>query len=195
MTTYAWVKRYKITSLQPELQDGMDRTKIVIKTENSDWVDTHSPVIVPFSVHSAFHEGNKGKLKVHAFLKTLKENVKNKITILFTEQAHIHALSINKELDIEKTIAMCTQDAHQLAGSLKEYMAGCDIAFWDNFINNDPDYSLYKKIIDDCYQTDKQFQQLLYTDAENSYSESFARLYPDKNLFIEKTVLGRVNEI
>ncbi len=182
MSLYAWVKRIKIN---PNLYG---KSKIRMKTHSADWLNAQEPVIILFSIHSLFHEGSLGALKVNTLVRNIKENVAGKVTILFTEKTHINALSLNYDGDAQKAYAQCTQDAQLLKKRFASDFQGCEVVSWEEFISQNPDYQTYRNTIMNIYKTDEQFQKLLYQDALGNYSPERAQEMPDKEQFIAKTI-------
>jgi len=162
--------------------------KLAFKTSQTDWLNTESPVIVPISIHTIFHEGLLGELKMQAFISIIKSHVKGKITILMTEKAHLKAVSIRYNLDDEKAYQLCLKDAQDLANRFKSCFEDCEVTYWQTSISNDPNYPMYRKRIMDLYTTDPTFQSLVCADAESTYTSERANEFPDKELFIQKTI-------
>ena len=76
MNSSAWIKKTKI---DPNVFNN--KNKIIFRTSSSDWVGTQEPVIILFSVHSLFHHGTVGALKVNTLVRNIKENVEGNVTI------------------------------------------------------------------------------------------------------------------
>ncbi len=182
MSSSAWVKRTKIN---PDLYNN---NKIVIKTRSADWIGTHEPVIILFSIHSLFHEGLIGSLQVSTLVSNIKANVNGNVTILFTEKAHINALSLNYGGDRDKAYTQCIKDAQLLKSRFATDFQGCAVVSWEEFISQDPDYQSYHDMVMDIYKTDTHFQELLYQDALKSYTPERAQAVPNKDIFITKTI-------
>lgn len=183
MSLYAWQKQIKLNC-----SNKKNIKKIMFKTQSAQWVETESPIIIPFSIHSKFHDGEMGEHKVRSLITTIKEHTKAPITILLTEEAHVQVLSLSYESDIQKASAECFIDAKTLANQFKHFFEGCDVQFWCTMISNDPEYQHYKTKIRHIYETDTQFQQLLYSDAQSTYSAEREQQFPNKEEFIQKSI-------
>lgn len=184
MSLYKWGKRIRVDFSYKNKKIS----KIRIKTNTADWIDTHEPVIVPFSIHSNFHAGDLGALQVKTMLKTLKAHIKGPITILLTEKAHIHALSLSHNGDAQKALAQCIADANILRDRFVQDFQGCTVITMDALIAADPDYQHYRDRLMNIYQTDAQFQELIRADAIGTYTPARAQEIPDKELFVTKTI-------
>ena len=183
MNSSAWIKKTKI---DPNVFNN--KNKIIFRTSSSDWVGTQEPVIILFSVHSLFHHGTVGALKVNTLVRNIKENVEGNVTILITDKVHINALSLTFDGDAQKAYAQCIQDAQLLKSRFATDFEGCAVVSWEEFISQDPDYQSYHDLVMDIYTTDTYFQELLYQDALKSYTPDRAQAAPDKDIFITKTI-------
>jgi hypothetical protein len=125
---------------------------------------------------------------VQTFLSTIKEHINGKITILLTEQAHVHALSLLYNNDYHEALERCKKDAQLLVDRYKTYFEGLDVQWWQTFIRSDSEYETFKNLIMETYKTDAQFQQLVRSDAESSYTSTRAQEASDKELYIAKTI-------
>ena len=160
---------------------------MAFKTKAVDWLDTDKSVVILVSVHSSFHEGLVGELKMEALCNVIKNHVKGKVTLLFTEKAHLHAMELkynSKAIAFEK----CLQDARHLLDRFKKYFTDFNIAFWHSYIGEEPYYKKSCERIYRAYQEDPLFQEHLKNDAEKTYTEQRAFEFPDKALFIQKTI-------
>lgn len=186
-SSYAWRKKISVTR-NPALGSYKNKNKIIIKTPTADWLGTKEPVVIIFSIHSAFHEGPLGQLKAQHLISNIKQHVSGKVTLLFHEAAHVKAISMQRNINEIETKKLCLADARALAELLQPYCQGCDIQFWHTLISNDPEYSIIKQKIQNIYATDAQFQRLLREDAQGCYTPERAKLGLDKELFISKTM-------
>jgi hypothetical protein len=193
-STYAWIKCILLTSEQKTLS-LKNRTKLTVKTVSADWVDTHEPVILIFSIHTKFHEGPIGELQSKSLIESIKEHIKGKIVVLFPEHAHTKANSLKYNNNEQRAFDACSKDARALAERLKPYLTGCDVHFWNTLISNDSGYAAAQEKVKHLYTIDKKFQQLLRADAEGHYSPAWASEVPDKELFIKKTTEDIMEQI
>lgn len=185
MSSYALKKIYHYSV---DYQNQTIEGKINFKTKSLDWVGTRDPVIVPISIHTAFHEGILGELKMKGFISIIKNNVKGKITILLTEKAHLHALSLKYENNTERAFHEVYLEAKLLSDRFREYFEGCQIDYWFNFINQDPDYPLFCQKVMQLYANDAIFKQHVHEDAEKTYTIQRESQFPDKALFIRQSI-------
>ncbi len=131
--------------------------KIAFKTKQINWEGTNSPVVIPISIHSKFHQGVVGALKMQALISTIKENVRGEITLLLTERAHAN----ENQFD-------ALQDAYALTDFFQECFQNCKITYWHSYINADMHYKeCYQKVLD-LYHTDATFQSFIHKEGKNS---------------------------
>lgn len=163
-------------------------SKLAFKTKETHWLHTDAPVILPISIHSAFHKKITGEMKMEAFISIIKDHVKGKITILLTEKAHLNILSLKFNNNYQKAYEICLKEAQMLEKHFHWLFAGCNIAFWDFFICQDPKYREFQERIKNLYLIDPVFRNHLLADAETTYISDRINEYPDRTLFIEKTI-------
>lgn len=161
------------------------RGKIAFKTKELEWVETTSSVIILISVHSAFHDGRGGDLKMNALISTIKGNVRGKISVLLADAAHIQ---VDRLKDPLGGLNHSIRAAKQLAIRYQEYFEGCELLYWHDAIWNDPDYPLFKRKIAHLFQKDRVFQQLLFSDGASLYTLKGKESYKERDLFIQKSV-------
>lgn len=169
-------------------QDLVVKGKIAFKTKETHWLNTNVPVIIPISIHSAFHEGHDGELKMNAFISTIKKLVKGKITILFTEKAHVQVASLKHQNNFKKAFEECFTHAQVLTNRFKTYFEGCNVAYWHSYINEDPNYPIYCSQIQNLYQNDPLFRCHLLEDAKSTYTPERAKAFPNKKQFISLSI-------
>jgi hypothetical protein len=192
--TYAWRKRIP---LEQKFTGHMltNKTRLILRTVRADWVNTHEPVILIFSIHSKFHEGASGEFKAKNLIAGIKENTKGTVVVLFPENAHTKADSLKYGGNEQIALDTSSKDARALAERLKPSLTGCAVHFWDTLISNDPEYAAAQKKVKELYAIDKQFQQLLREDAQGYYTAERALDLPDKELFITKTMEDIMEQI
>lgn len=191
MNFYTWVKRIRLDSPS----ENTKNFKMRVRTNLTTWLDTHEPILVPFSIHSNFHEGDLGTLKVNTLISILKSHTQGKITILLTENAHLHALSLSFNGDIQKALQKCIIDSQSLKERFESIFQGCEVVSMDQMITADPDYQNFHDKLMHIYQIDKHFQELLRADALCSYTPARAEEVPDKELFISKSIEDLLEQI
>lgn len=184
MKSYIWRKNFSATCSN---QEWVMRGKLAFKTETTHWLNTEAPVLIPISVHSNFHEGLDGELKMNALISTIKNHVKGKITILLTEKAHLNVASLKYGND-QEAFEECLKDARRLVDRFKSYFEQCHLNYWDSYICEDPSYPLFRDQMREQYLTDEKFRNLVHQDAEMTYTSQRALEYPDQNLFINKAI-------
>lgn len=163
--------------------------EIKVRTNQSIWVEnTDANVSIPFSIHSALYDGSHGDSKIRALLNHIRSRAKNKIQVLFTEGAHVQVMSL-RYASVSHALKVCQQDAAILHQRFASEMAGLKIQFWEDFILNHKNYAQYKSEINQILMQDTVLQVLLENDAINTYTEKFAKIYPDKELFVAKNRL------
>ena len=160
------------------------RAKITLKTEYDHWVDTHEPVVITISTHSVIHNNYEGDLKMNALISIIKNNVRGKVTVLFTEKAHLNVMSLKHKDNATK---VCLHKAQELHFRYQSYFEGCNIAYWHSYICEDPHFVSCKRAIADLFQKDPTFQELIKADANGCYTQERKEEFPNKDLFLEKT--------
>lgn len=183
MKRYAWRKNF--TAISSGEQTTI-KGKLTVKTEETDWIHTREPILIPLSIYSMFHEGLAGDLKMNALLSVIKSEVKGKITVLLTEKAHLNVESLRFSNNVHKALTACQTQARTLVERFKPYFEGCNIVFWQDYIDPHPHYSMFKEKISRLYQTDAEFRSCLKSDAESTYTPCRNLEFPDKELFIHK---------
>ncbi len=162
--------------------------KIAFKTQETQWLNTQLPVIALVSVHSAFHEGMEGDLKMNAWMSTIKENVKGRVTVLLSDKAHLHAASLKYENDLQITFEECKRGAQDLSKRYRRYFDNARVAFWHSYICQDKIYDASLKLVKELYNADSLFPGHLQQDAQACYTDQRMQDFSDKGLFIEKTI-------
>lgn len=185
MSLYIWRKNFTATYSN---QKQIIRGKLAFKTKNIQWLETETPVIVLVSIHSAFHEEINGDLKMNALISTIKSNVKGKITVLLSDRAHIHTLSLNYQNNENKAFEDCLNSAHTLKHRYNNYFENCNVVYWHSYICQDNKYTLALSLLKDLYQTDSIFRDHLRNDAESTCNDNRMKLFSDKILYIEKAI-------
>lgn len=184
MKLYHWVKRTTVILTENK---KITKAKIAFKTKETDWLNTKEPVIIPFSIHSSFHKGIEGSLKISAFLATLKKHVSGRITIILMEKAHAHALSLKFQNCHQKAYEVCLNEAQELAERFRDNFKECNVVYWHSYIQQDPKHAEYSKLIHDLYQKDAVLKKIILEDAEFAYTCERQKEFPDKELFLKKT--------
>lgn len=146
--------------------------KIVFKTQETAWINTTQPVLVPISIHSSFHQGIIGPVKMNAYLSLLKENIQGPITLLMTEKAHWKVNSLNFETETQ-ALEQMLKDARALEAQFAHCFADCQVKYWHEYINQDPYYPAFHKQVIDLYQNDSTFHNLILQDTDLAYSPQF----------------------
>lgn len=183
MSSYNWRKNFIATVFNCE---HSIKGKLAFKTKETNWINTDSSVIIPLSIHTNFHEGLDGELKVNAFISTIKDHVKGKITIILADQAHLGVLSLKYQNCITAALRKCTEDAHLLLNRLKTYFEYCNVVYWQSYIGQDENYKYFYSVVKNLSLTDTVFQELLKKDAESTYTDARAQEFPDKEQFMLK---------
>ncbi|SPJ31949.1 hypothetical protein [Candidatus Protochlamydia amoebophila] len=184
MNKYTWRKNFTaILSNQKEIIKG----KLAFKTEETHWLETEKPVIILVSTHSSFHEKISGDLKMNAFVSTIRNHVKGKITVLLSDRAHINTMSLRFQNDLQKAQEECLIKAHALRNRYQSYFENCNVVYGHSYISQNKNFASFLKVIESLAENDSTFHELLLKDAESAYSNTFIHLFPDKNLFIKNT--------
>lgn len=173
-------------------ESSVIESKMMIRTSPTSWRGTSQPIILPFSIHSAIHEGISGTFKIISFLKAIKSNTNGKVTVLLCEGAHLHVLSLKYMGDMNAAMCKCRKDAENLLQRFKDELIECTVLFWDDFINKDIHYNEYKKIVMSIYESDEMMRLLINNEAEKSYTATRAYEYPDKFVYINKAILDLI---
>lgn len=158
MNKYSW--RNNITATAETI-----RGKLAFKTKETHWIDTFEPVALLVSIHSAFHAGLPGDLKMQALMATLKRYVKGKITVLFCDMAHLHAMSLEYEGDRFRAFEQIRLKALQLQRRYNPYFESCTLKFWHSYICQDVHYETKRSLVQQLALDDPYFHSLLVHDA------------------------------
>lgn len=185
MSKYVWRKNF--TSIL-QLESHEIKGRLAFKTKDTNWLETTKPVIILVSTHSAFHKEYEGELKMNAFISTIRNHVKGKVTILFSDGAHLKTMSLKYQNNVNKTFEYCLQATQNLVFRYQSYFQNCHIAYWHSFISEDENFSIYLNFLKQFYQYDLRFRELLHIDAENTYTIERMKDYSDKKIFIEKSI-------
>lgn len=164
--------------------------KVAFKTNITNWEKTLEPVICLVSVDSAFNNGIDGELKMNAITSIIKRNVNGKVAVLIADTAH-HNVQLLKNPN--RTKNDCLYEAFELFVRYSSYFEGCDLLFWSTSICQNSQFSNTQNILREMYETNQEFRKCLIVDAEKSYTEKRCVEYPDKKLFIEKTILDMID--
>ena len=159
--------------------------QIKVRTNSRAWINSDTNIIVPVSIHSAFHQGALGIQKMHAMISYIVSHAKN-VTIVLTDRAHIHTLSLTYENDLKKAFDICRADAFALAQNFASLFASCKIVYWDDIISDKIKYECYKQQLNQLYEQDSFFCALLQNDAEKTFTSNRAQIFPDKEIYVEK---------
>lgn len=157
---------------------------LAFKTKDSTWLNTTYPVVILISVHSNFHKGADGYLKMEALLSTIKTCVKGKVAILIADTAHLHTRHL---LEGEGAKENCLRAAKGLFSLYRDLFTGCELIYW-NSLSQDSTYLEIRSHILTLFHSDEQFQKSLFDDAESGYTENREREFRSKAQFIEKTI-------
>lgn len=185
MTTYIWRKNFVGTVSDHE---KTIRGKLAVKTKEMQWLQTESPVIILVSIDSAFHEGIGGDLKMNALISTIKNNVKGKITVLLSDRAHLKVASLCYQNNATAAFEECYKSAQRLSYRYQSYFQECNVVFWHSYICQDDSFNISLNLLKELQQSDLIFRDLLYQDASETYTDLRAKTFPDKELFIDKTI-------
>jgi hypothetical protein len=166
--------------------------KVVIKTHPAHWRNTMSPVLIPFSIHSRIYDGIEGTFKIAALLHLIKSLVKGEITVLLTEGAHLNALSLKYDGDLNKALDICMQDANNLKLRFEHELDNCHIARWTDFVYDDSDYSIFKNTLLDLYDNDNTYKSLITADIESTYTIDRQNEYQNKQHYFDACKLDLI---
>lgn len=185
MIKYHW--RNNCTALYADEEKAI-RAKVAFKTQETHWIGTQDPVIVPISIHSAFHKKVEGDLKMHSFMSTLKEHIKGKITVLLCDGAHLHAGSLKYGNNLKKSLEETRKDALRLQSRYQTSFDPCNVAFWHSYIYEDKEFTPSSHKIKELYTTDSDFRKHLQEDAEKSYTPERSQIFSNETQFIDLTI-------
>ena len=182
MSLYSLRKNFKVQLKTP---DKIITAKAVFKTKETNWLNTDEPVIIPISIHSAFHNENQGEIKISTLVSVIKNHVKGKVTM--AEKAHTQVLSLKYQGNYQKAWEECVKSSQLLVDRYQAYFDGCLVLSW-SYIEMDRNYEECKKNIVSLSETDFLFREYLIRDAEDTYTENRIKEFPNRKLYIEKAV-------
>lgn len=182
------------TILDPQAKAKTGSAKIIMKTQSDAWVNTKEPIILPVSIHSAFHEGSLGQAKMETFLKVIEHYADGPVTLLITEDSHANVLSMKHAGDYQKAVEQCLKDAELLLSRFAEVVEGFDIQYWHTLIKKHPQYSGYKAQLWALVKNDAEARMLLVEDAEKTYSAQKMAEYLDKSAYIDMAIADLVEQ-
>jgi hypothetical protein len=185
MKIYRWRKNFAASIVQNE---QIVYGKLAFKTKETHWLETEKPVIILVSINSVFHERGKGDLKMNALLSIVKNHVKGPVTVLMSERAHLQVMSLKYENNPKKAFDECFRCAQLLYERYQCYFTECKVVYWHSYICEDDNFANSLEILKKLYQEDCQFRDLLYKDAESTYTIERSLHFFDKDLFIEKAI-------
>ena len=185
MSKYLWRKNY---TARVSDQEKAIRAKIAFKTQEIHWLETQASVIALISIDSAFHDGMEGNLKMDAFMSTIKQHVKGRVTVLISDRAHIRTSSLKYGGNLDKAFELCKDNAQGLVDRYRTYFEKCNVAFWHSYIYQAESFDPFLKLVKNLYDTDPVFRSHLLFDAEASYTVERMQDFSNKGLFIERTI-------
>jgi hypothetical protein len=184
---YLFRKNYKgICEIEGERLSG----HLAFKTQNDAWLNTTSPVVVLISVHSAFHNGAEGFLKMEAFLSTIKNCVLGKICLLIADTAHHQAQTLRDGISAWED---CLQSGKALVERYSSLFAECEIFYWHTLCHDEA-YAQIRSEILLLIDSDENLQDYLRADADITYTDKRALEFRDKGRFIEATLADLVDQ-
>ncbi len=169
MKKYAWKNNVTVTTSNA-------LGKLAVKTEKTNWLQTIEPVVVPISIKSKFHTEISGDLKMNALMSTIKDHVRGRITILFTEGAHLVSAAQEFNGNKEHARAYLFSLADKLKSRYEGYFSGCQIAYWSSYISDDPSYIQSKTIVEKLYKEDPLFKRILLNDLSDPNDDAIQDL-------------------
>lgn len=164
------------------------RGKLAFKTKETGWLDSDQPVIILISSQSDIHAGIDGDLKMNAFISTIRRHVKGKITILLADTAHLSTIYLKHPGRPEQAFHSCLESARVLSKRYQSYFEGCNVAYWHSYINGDKNFTAELNRVGELYRADAIFRSLMAEDVEATYTLKRQQEFPDKNLYIDKTI-------
>lgn len=185
MSIYSWRKNYVSNYSKG---DCLTRGKLAIKTTDTRWIGSKDSVVVLVSIQSNFHEEVSGDLKMEALLSTIKSCVSGPVTVLFSDRAHLQTLRLRYDDNVEKAFEACLASARNLNRRYLQYFENCKVVFWHSYICQDSHFFSSINLIKDLFQNDPYFHDLLLKDADLSYQGIRLQLFPNKELYIEKSI-------
>jgi len=166
-----------------------EQYRLTIKTGPLFWLDTDKPILLPFSIYSTIYDGIDGNCKIIGLLQFVKKNVKGKITVVLCTGAHLNVLSLRYSQDIIRTKSVVYQDAKKLLERYSKEFQGCQVIYWEDFVNKNLNYNLFKSQIKSLFETNKDFHEQVKNDAESLYNYKHPTGDVDKNLYIKLATL------
>lgn len=139
------------------------RAKLAFKTKDSRWLDAEEPVVILMSIYSAFHEKLEGQFKMEALIRTIRNHVRGRVTLLLADRAHIRTQQV--------TLDQCIADAFAFHHRFNTHFAGCEVVYWHAYICQDPAFPSSLEAIHELYHTDGFFKKCLQEDAEDTNKE------------------------
>lgn len=167
---------------------------IRVRTTPNIWVNTTDTVVIPISIHSAFHD-NDGFCKISSLMRAVKLNAKGKVVVLFCEGAHVNVLSLKHENDVKKALRFCRRDAEQLFEKYKSEFLDCEVVYWHDFIMQDKQYDYYKNLINSLVNEDQQLKIMICNEIEDEYKGKLVDNYPDRYSYMKMAFLDRIEMI
>lgn len=167
--------------LNPGPQSQGYGAKIAVKTEEDQWLNSKSALVVPVSIESAFHEGIEGRLKMLALLSAIQSNVKQKATLLFTEWAHCNIYALGHQKSLEQARQELMNKSEALQQWLLPLAHGFNIAFWHKDIYGSPEFIQAKEYFREILLLDPKVRDLVQKDVLESYTPSRQRICPNQD--------------
>lgn len=185
MNIYAWRKNFSATVSNKErtLQG-----KLAFKTKDTHWLDTHHPVVVMISIHSAFHEVGAGDLKMNALISVIRSSVKGKVTLLICDRTHVQTRSLLHQNNLELAFEECLRSSNTLVNRYQSYFKGCSTAYWHSYICQDKKFKKAEALVRDLYQNNDIFRDYVNQDAQAAYTNERMEYFLDRACFIEKSI-------
>jgi hypothetical protein len=173
-----------------ELNENNARIKKIVEVfvKPKHWENRTSHIVLPFSIQSRIYNGIPGDLKIKSLLKTVKSYAKNKVLILLSEGAHLNALSI-KHGSYGNAFEHSKNEANSLLTRFKDDFAGCEVAFWEDFIWKNPSYIHFKDKLQNEYIVNQHFRSVIQSDVEKLDEYFDPEIVVDSALFQEKSRL------
>jgi|GEM_PF-3421616 len=161
---------------------------VEVYVKPNHWENNNSPIVLPFSIQSAIYDGINGDLKIKSLLQTVKSYAKNKVLILLSEGAHVHALTL-KHHTYENAHLAIKEEANHLLERFKDYFSGCEVNFWDDFVWKNSNYEKFKTLLQQEYDSNESLRSVIQSDVERLHEYMDPQISTDKKLFQEKSTL------
>lgn len=168
-----------------QLENECLKAKIAFKTKTKSWLNTPDLVVIPLSIDTGFHQGIAGRLKMQALIKAIRENIKSRPTLLFTDGAHRHVHSQLFQSNLDRAVRDLSAQAKILQQWILPLASGCNIAFWTEVVLNAPEFGLAKKYLYSLLAHDSVLRALVEQDALQSYTALRQKQFRDKISYIE----------